>query len=116
MSVKKLRFGMIGVGGIAQGHIERLAANPRAEIVAICDPSDKSVASTIEKQGEAVASAAVYSDYRALLQESKPDAVVICSRHCDHFGQIIDSLEGGAHVLTEKPLVNRVADAYAVLK
>jgi predicted dehydrogenase len=116
MSEKKLRFGIIGVGGIAQGHIERLARNPRAEIVAICDPSEKSIAATQEKQGAAVAKASVHSDYRKLLDESKPDAVVICSRHCDHFDQIIDSLDAGAHVLTEKPLVNRVSDAYAVLR
>jgi predicted dehydrogenase len=106
---------MIGVGGMAQGHIERLEASPRAEIVAICDPSDKSIASTREKHPKATAGAGVYSDYRKLLEEAKPDAVVICSRHCDHFPQIIDSLDAGAHVLTEKPLVNRVVDAYAVL-
>ena len=116
MSSQKLRFAIIGVGGIAQGHIKLLGQSARAEIVAICDPSDKSVAMTREKNADAVARAAVYADHAALLAESTPDAVVICSRHCDHFGQIMDSLDAGAHVLTEKPLVNTVADAHTVMK
>ena len=34
---------MIGVGGIAQGHVARLLALPEVEIVALADASEKSI-------------------------------------------------------------------------
>lgn len=107
---------MIGVGGIAQGHVNRLLANANAEIVAVCDPSVVSVEKTIKNAAGKLDKAAQYEQYTDLLEKSKPDAVVICSRHSDHFQQIIDSLDSGAHVLTEKPLVNHVADALVVVE
>jgi len=106
---------MIGVGGIAQGHIERLLANPEVEIVAICDSSAESIKKTRTKHDKAIAKAKDFSDYRALLDEAKPDAVVICTPHSQHYQQAADSLDAGAHVLLEKPMVNTVADAHKLL-
>ena len=33
----KVRVGIIGTGGMAQGHIKRLLQNPDAEVTALCD-------------------------------------------------------------------------------
>jgi predicted dehydrogenase len=112
----KLRVAIIGVGGIAQGHVQRTLETGRAEIVAICDPSPASIEKTRKNYGAGLERTKDYSDYRKLLEESKPDAVIICSRHCDHYQQIIDSLDSGAHVLTEKPLVNTVAEGHSVVR
>ena len=112
---EKIRFGMIGVGGIAQGHIERLLQNPEAEVAAICDASAESLRKTREKHGKAISSAKEYTDYRRLLEELKPDAVVICTPHSQHYDQAVDSLDAGAHVLLEKPMVTRVVDAHKLL-
>lgn len=112
----KIRVGMIGVGGIAQGHISRLLKLPEVEIVAIVDASEQSIEKTQKRHEEGVAKAATYSDYRKMLEASKPDAVVICTPHTQHFQQAVDSLDAGANVLLEKPMVNRVVDAHALLK
>ncbi len=114
--LEKIRVGMIGVGGIAQGHVERLLKLPEVEIVALADASEKSLENTQARHGAGVAGAKTFADYRQLLEETKPDAVVICTPHTQHFQQAVDSLEGGAHVLLEKPMVNRVTDAHALLK
>jgi predicted dehydrogenase len=106
---------MIGVGGIAQGHIERLLQNPEVEIAAICDSSAESIRRTREKHDKAISRAKDFSDYRQLLDEVKPDAVVICTPHSQHYQQAADSLDAGAHVLLEKPMVNRVSDAHKLL-
>jgi len=112
---EKIRVGMIGVGGIAQGHIERLLKIQGVEIAAICDANPVSLTKTREKHGKAIVDAKEFGDYRQLLDTVKPDAVVICTPHSQHFEQAIDSLDAGAHVLLEKPMVNRVVDAHKLL-
>ena len=44
--IEKIRVGMIGVGGIAQGHVQRMLALPEVEIVALADASEKSLENT----------------------------------------------------------------------
>ncbi len=112
----KIRVGMIGVGGIAQGHVERLLKLPEVEIVALADASEKSLQNTQTRHGAGVAGAQTFADYRQLLEQTKPDAVVICTPHTQHYQQAVDSLDAGAHVLLEKPMVNRVTDAHALLQ
>ena len=111
-----IRVGMIGVGGMAQGHIERLLKLPGVEIVGIADVSELSIEKTQARFGEAIAQALTFADYKRMLEAVKPDAVVICSPHTPHFPQAMDSLDAGCHVLLEKPMVNRVAEAHALLK
>ena len=65
-------------------------------------------------QFPALASAAVYSDYRDLLKAGV-DAVVIASPHTFHAKEILDSFAKGCHVLCEKPMVTSIADARRVL-
>ncbi len=112
----KIQVGMIGVGGIAQGHIERLLKLPEIEIAALADASAQSIQKTQERFGDKIGGAQTFADYRQLLEAVKPDAVVICTPHTQHFAQAVDSLDAGAHVLLEKPMVNRVADAHALLR
>ncbi|HEY3333423.1 MAG TPA: Gfo/Idh/MocA family oxidoreductase [Capsulimonadaceae bacterium] len=111
----KIRVGFIGVGGIAQGHISRLAALDDVEIVAIADPNEESVTKSRERHVEQLADVAAYSDYRDLLERSRPEAVVICTPHTQHCAQALDSLDAGAHVLLEKPMVCNVPDARKIL-
>lgn len=112
----KIRVGMIGVGGIAQGHVDRLLKLPEVEIVALADASEQSIEKTQKRHAEGVANATTFADYRKMLEAAKPEAVVICTPHTQHFQQAADSLDSGAHVLLEKPMVNRVVDAHALLK
>ena len=44
-----VRVGIIGTGGIAQGHVRRLLANPDAEVSALCDIRPEAMAKTVER-------------------------------------------------------------------
>ncbi len=110
-----IRVGMIGVGGIAQGHVDRLLKLPEVRIVALADASAQSLEKTQGRFGERMGEVPTFADYRQMLDGVKPDAVVICTPHTQHFQQAVDSLDSGAHVLLEKPMVNRVVDAHALL-
>ncbi len=45
-----------------------------------------------------------YQDYRQMLDETKPDVVVVDGMFCDHAGLAIEALKREMHVYCEKPL------------
>jgi predicted dehydrogenase len=112
--MEKIKLGFIGVGGIAQGHVERSLKLPDVEIVALADTSDASIDRTIEKH--ALKGVATYSRYQDLLEKAGVDAVIISTPHTQHYQQIVDSLDAGAHVLVEKPMVTRGEDGWALVE
>lgn len=112
----KIRFGVIGTGGMAQGHIERLLKMPEVEVAAFADISDKSLERTRSKHGEAVADVPTFHNYREMLDKANLGALLIATPHTLHYQMAVDSLDAGAHVLLEKPMVNTVSDAHALLK
>ncbi|NPV07927.1 MAG: Gfo/Idh/MocA family oxidoreductase [Anaerolineae bacterium] len=110
----KVRIGFIGSGGIAIGHAMRLHDSGLAEVVALSDPSEASLARMKEARPE-LADVPTFSDYREMLDKVAMDGVEIHSPHCFHARQILDALDAGLHVLCEKPMTSTVADARAVI-
>jgi predicted dehydrogenase len=100
--MSKLRIGMIGTGGISLWHGRQLLELEEVEIVAIADTSKQSRKNFVERFN--LEHATEYEDYRALLDQEKPDAVVICSPHTLHYEQAMTAMESGCHVLIEKPM------------
>lgn len=105
----KLRAAVIGCGQIAKHlHVPDYARCPQAEIVALCD--------IVSKKAQALASrwapkAKVYTDYRRMLREIKPDAVTVCLPNYLHAPVTIAALKAGAHVNVEKPMACSLAEA-----
>jgi|GEM_PF-6164540 len=110
----KIRIALIGCGGIARGHVKRLLEIPEAEIVSLVDTDPNCLASYKENFPE-LKDIPVFSDYRDALGADNLDAVHINTPHTLHFPQIMDSLDRGLHVLTEKPLVCSVKEAKEVI-
>ncbi|SFJ34957.1 Predicted dehydrogenase [Paenibacillus sp. UNC496MF] len=110
----KVRFLMIGVGGMGREHIRRLLNVPEAEIVALSDPSDKAI-NVVKETYPQLADIAVYADYREAIAQSGADAAVIVSPHSMHFEQGMACLDGGLHVLMEKPFVSGADNAEKII-
>ena len=110
----KIRVGFIGCGGNASGHIGRILEIPETEVVALCDVSETSLERVRERYA-AVESLPVFRDYKDMLAQVEIDAVEISTPHTLHFDQIMDSLDKGLHVLTEKPMVCTVDHAQQVI-
>ncbi len=110
---KKIRIAFIGCGGNSRGHGRRVAAQPDAEIVALTDVSDEAI-DRFRKDAGVGAAVPDFADYKKMLAAVKPDAVLISTPHTLHFEQIMDSLDAGCHVHTEKPMVCSVAHAFKV--
>lgn len=107
---KKLRIGIIGCGGIANGkHLPSLKATGRAELVAFCDIILERAKSAAKAFG--AAEAKVYEDYRELLKDASIDVVHVCTPNKSHAQISIDALHAGKHVMCEKPMAKTAADA-----
>lgn len=99
--MKKVRFGIISCGMIADFHAISMQKDDRAELVAISGHS------SIERTKEFAKKYGikkVYMDYRELAEDKDIDAVCVCSPSGLHGIHTIECLKKGKHVLCEKPL------------
>ena len=106
----KLKFGIIGCGGMMGAHVGNLVQIPDADIVALVDTDAGRIKGT-RGHSPALADVPGFDDYRKMLKSVDLDAVVISTPHTLHYKQIMDSLNAGLHVLCEKPLCCTVARA-----
>lgn len=99
---KKLRIGIIGSGGIAQGcHMPGYAAIPDlCEIVATCDVNPE----VAKKAAEKFDVPATYTDYNEMFAKENLDAVSVATPNKFHLDPTVAALKAGIHVLCEKPL------------
>ena len=101
----RLRCGVVGLGR-GRLFVEKLAALPDCEVVAVCDPDEAKLAD--------LAFLAGYTDYERLLAEAAPDLVAVISPGPDHAPQSLLALERGIHVISETPCVYSLEEAAAL--
>ncbi len=107
---KKLRVGIVGVGGIAQGcHIPGWQNVEDAEIVAAADIRKQALAAGGELAG--IPKDRLYTDYNKMLREVEMDIVDVCTPNCVHKAPTMAAFKRGCHVIVEKPITTSVANA-----
>jgi len=106
----RLRVGVIGVGWHGGSHLQNFAANPRAEVVAICDTNETLLAERAAELGDVRA----FTDYHELVACEEVDAVVIALPDHLHREPAVAACRAGKHVLCEKPMALCVEDAEAI--
>src|SRR5262245_64186501 len=114
--MERVRIGFIGCGSMARYHGRIFTQQvPEAEIVGLVDPDARNLARFVTEIFPNGDAPPTFDDYRALLAETQLDGVMIISPHSHHFAQAIDAISAGCHVLVEKPMVIRTADAQALI-
>ncbi len=113
--MEKLRIGVVGCGGIANGkHMPSLKSQShRAEMVAFCDLIVDRAEKAAKEYG--TENAKVYTDYRKLLEDKSIDVVHVCTPNRSHSEITVAALEAGKHVMCEKPMAKTAADAKLML-
>lgn len=109
---KKIRFAIIGCGRISYRHIEAITANPKAELVALCDLNTE-----LAKERAKGLDVAIYRDYNRMLKEEDVDVVNIMTpsgMHAEHAIDIINKYR--KDVVIEKPMCLSVADGLKLIK
>lgn len=111
MTDKKLRFGMIGAGGIAQAYAEAFRNLDVARIAAVADTRSEAAKALSEGIG-----CQSFNSYQAMAKKEKLDAVVICTPPASHPEICLYFLERKVHVLCEKPLSIDVKNAKLIVE
>ncbi len=114
MPSSRKRCAIVGVGhrahswltGIAEQHPEA------AELVALCDPELQRCHDANEVYGT---EAMVYDDYGRMLAEARADLIIVNTPERYHCGHIVQALDAGCDVATEKPLCTTIEDAEAII-
>ena len=110
--MEKLRFGIMGAGGIAGkfAHAVRLVKAEDGFDVTVEAVSSKSV-----QRAQAFAAKHsipdAYGDYAEMLARDDIDAVYIATTHNFHAENLRQAIEAGKHILCEKPMVLTEEDA-----
>ncbi len=103
---ERVRFGVIGVGGMGSGHCTMIPMIPEAELTAIADIDPRVRGEMGEKTGvPSFASAA------ELIESGLVEAVIVATPHYDHPPIAEKAFAHGLHVLSEKPLSVTVSGA-----
>lgn len=109
-SEKVVRLGVIGTGGMGQGHLGSMHEIEEVRLTAICD-IDPEVAERIGKQY----GVPYFLKHEDLLASGLCDAVIIATPHPFHAPIAIDAFRAGLHVLSEKPISEKVSAGDAMI-
>ncbi|GFE58112.1 Gfo/Idh/MocA family protein [Geobacter sp. AOG1] len=107
--MKKIRAAVIGVGYLGQFHAEKFAALPDAELVGVVDTDRGRAEEVAAKVG-----CPAFTDYRELVGQVDAVSVVVPTQY--HFEVARAFLEGGAHVLLEKPITTTLEEAAELIR
>ena len=96
-----LKLGIIGVGNIGSGHVQRVTEGncPDIVVTAVADRR----ASRREWAAKALPEAAVFTEGSELIKSGACEAVLIATPHYQHPTLAQEAFEAGLHVLCEKP-------------
>src|SRR5438128_1667658 len=111
-SMKKVKVGVIGAGGISHAHMEGYQKLPDVQVVAVADVVPGKARAWAEKYDVPDA----FEDYRQLLALDEIEGVSVCTYNRAHAQPTIDALRAGKAVLCEKPMAPTLAEAAAMLR
>ncbi|WP_457557359.1 Gfo/Idh/MocA family protein [Candidatus Harpocratesius sp.] len=97
----QINFALIGCGHIAPRWLDVFQANSEINLVAIVDPNPEAFK---ELEKYSFPNMTKYTYIEEAYKKEKIDAVVIATPPPYHARYIIDAIDHGVHVLTEKPL------------
>jgi predicted dehydrogenase len=103
---KKLKVGIIGVGGIAGAHFPGWRDSPHADLVALADIEPKA----LKRRGQEWGVSLLYERPKDLIANPEIDIVDVCTPNRYHMPWTVAALEGGKHVICEKPLAPTPAE------
>jgi len=121
MQMSKKRYVQVGTGGRARFFYEAVAGTYKetSEMVGFCDLSqtrmDYANKILTERHGASAVPTYHYTDFEKMLNEIKPDFVIVTSVDRTHHDYIIRAMEMGYDVITEKPMTIDEEKAQAII-
>jgi len=97
--MKKVRFGIVGTGGMGQGHCSKMQDLDEVKLTCVCDIDEDKVKGVGKQYG-----VPHFLKHKDLLESGLADAVIVATPHYFHPPIAIDAFRKGIHVLSEKPI------------
>jgi len=110
--MENLKWGIIGLGGIAHAFVKDLLLVENTSIAAAASRS-LSKAQDFAKEYEI---GKAYGSYTKLFQDPEVDIVYIATPHDSHASLSIEAMNAGKHVLCEKPLAVNEAQVQSIVE
>lgn len=110
---ERLLVGVIGCGGMANGHMRSLIKmrdTDNVQVTAVCDLYDKRLQAAAELTG-----GKPYESYEELLASRDVDYILNATPEHWHSRISIDAIDAGKHVYCEKPMTRTVEQAKKVV-
>lgn len=105
----RIRFAVIGCGGMGTGHLSSLVKRSEADNIQVVAVSDVYQRRLTRAMG--ICHGTGDRDYRRVLERKDIDAVLIATPDHWHAKISIDAMESGKHVYVEKPMTHTVEQA-----
>jgi predicted dehydrogenase len=111
---ERINYGIIGCGGMANAHMDALLdmrSRDNIGIAKVCDIYDKRLQMAAEKtKGKPE------KNYQNLLSDSDIDAILIATPEHWHFQMIMESIDAGKHIYSEKPMTHTIEQSKQVVE
>ena len=102
----KVRFGIIGVGGMGSGHARNMPDIEEVEFTAVADVDPEALKTAVDAFG-----VKGFSNGSELIHSGLVDAVLIATPHFFHPPLAIEAMKAGLAVISEKPMAVQVSQA-----
>lgn len=113
------RYAIVGLGSRAEMFVRAVAGAPQAELVAFCDSNRTRMTVHNRWLSDVTEQEAVpcypSGDFAAMLRKERVDVVVVCTPDHTHATYIVEALEAGCDVVTEKPMTVDVEGCRRIL-
>lgn len=105
--MRVVKLGIVGTGGMANGHAKAFADIAGCRVIACCDIVPGRAQAFAQTHGIPAA----YEDLEAMLDGEKLDAVSVVTNDGAHCPAALAALRRKLHVMSEKPLADNLRDA-----
>ena len=109
--MKRIQYGVIGLGWFGEKHLEALAGIPNVELHSVCTRNPVRLAEIAARFGVK----RTFTDYARMLAEPGLDAVSVVTMSDQHTAPTLAALRAGKHVFLEKPMASTLADCDAIV-
>lgn len=107
----RLRAAIVGTGGISRIHGWRLQ-DLGSTVVGVCGRDETKARALADELGQYTDSrAGAFGDLSAMLDETRPDVLHVCSPHGFHVAHAVEAVTRGINVIIEKPMATSLSEA-----
>jgi predicted dehydrogenase len=106
-----IKASIIGLGKMGLSHCAIMNAHPDINLVGVCDTS-----AIILEAFKRYSDINVYTDYQKMIEDEKPECIVVATPTKFHFEIVKYALERGIHVFCEKPFSLKNEEAFMMVQ